>query len=60
MCEELNTFADGELPDDRADAFRDHLRSCEACREKLVEAVQLSARLSGLGELLASRRACDR
>ena len=47
-CDDLVGFADGELEPDRAAAFRAHLRTCEACRTGLVEAMQLNARLSEL------------
>ena len=47
-CDELIAFADGELDAERAAAFRNHLRTCEACQGALIEAVQLSARLSEL------------
>lgn len=47
-CDDLIAFADGELDAERAAAFRIHLRGCEACQRALIEAVQLSARLSEL------------
>lgn len=47
-CDDLIAFADGELDSERAAAFRSHLRTCEACQSALIEAVQLSARLSEL------------
>lgn len=47
-CDDLIAFADGELDPERAAAFRIHLRTCEACQSALIEAVQLSARLSEL------------
>jgi anti-sigma factor RsiW len=47
-CDELIAFVDGELDPERAAAFRMHLRTCEACEEALVEAIQLTARLSEL------------
>ncbi len=47
-CDDLIAFADGELDAERAAAFRIHLRACEACQSALIEAVQLSARLSEL------------
>jgi len=47
-CDDLLGFVDGELDAERAAAFRDHLRSCDACRTGLVEAVQLSAQLTTL------------
>src|SRR5215470_8706958 len=47
-CHDLVSFADGELDAERAAAFREHLRTCEACQEGLVEAMQLSAHLSTL------------
>jgi anti-sigma factor RsiW len=49
-CDDLVSFADGELEPERAAAFRAHLRTCEVCRRGLVEAMQLNARLSELGE----------
>src|SRR5262249_31087464 len=48
VCNDLVAFADGELDAERAAAFRAHLASCEACQAGLVEAMQLSARLSEL------------
>jgi anti-sigma factor RsiW len=47
-CKDLIAFADGELPRDRAQAFRKHLSECRACQEGLMKAMQLSARLSDL------------
>jgi putative zinc finger protein len=47
-CDDLIAFVDGELDPERAAAFREHLRTCEVCQIGLVEAVQLSARLSEL------------
>jgi hypothetical protein len=47
-CDDLIAFADGELDSERAAAFRLHLCDCEACQRALIEAVQLSARLSEL------------
>lgn len=47
-CNDLVAFTDGELDAERAAAFRVHLASCEACQAGLVEAMQLSARLSEL------------
>lgn len=34
-CDDLDTFFDGELPADRARAFRVHLASCARCQELL-------------------------
>jgi anti-sigma factor RsiW len=48
LCDDLIAFADGELDPERAAAFRDHLRTCDACQVGLVEVLQLSARLSDL------------
>ena len=47
-CANVINFADGELEADAAQAFRIHLVSCEPCRINLVDAIQLSARLSEL------------
>jgi cellulose synthase operon protein C len=42
-CDDLDTFVDGELPDDDAQAFRDHLAFCGRCqsalRGRMLEAV---------------------
>ncbi len=46
ICDNLVPFADGEISPDDAAAFRVHLKDCEECQERLVEANQLSARLS--------------
>lgn len=42
-CSDLVRFADGELDDGRADAFRAHLAICVACRAELLEAMQLQS-----------------
>jgi cellulose synthase operon protein C len=47
-CDNLISFVDGQLDADDAEAFRAHLRTCEACPDNLIEAVQLSAHLSTL------------
>ena len=47
-CQNLVAFADGELDDEGAAVFRIHLATCETCQTGLVEAMQLSARLSEL------------
>lgn len=48
-CEDLTKFADGELDPERAAAFREHLKTCESCPDRLIEEVQLRARLSEFG-----------
>lgn len=48
-CDNLVSFAEGELEAPVAHAFRVHLASCEACQVNLVETLQLSAHLSELG-----------
>jgi anti-sigma factor RsiW len=47
-CDDLTLFCDRELEPERADAFRAHLRRCEACQAGLVEAMQLRARLRSM------------
>jgi len=47
-CQDLVSFADGELEPERAEAFRAHLAGCAACRAALLEAMQLGARLGAL------------
>lgn len=46
-CDDLDPFFDGELADDAAAAFRDHLAGCERCqralRGRMLEAVVVSA-----------------
>jgi tetratricopeptide (TPR) repeat protein len=48
-CSNLTGFVDGELSDESAEEFRVHLATCDACPSGLVEAMQLSARLSEIG-----------
>lgn len=45
-CDDLIAFSNGELGPERAEAFREHLRSCEACRDDLVDYMQYTAQLS--------------
>ena len=47
-CDDLIEFVDGELDPERAAGFRTHLTTCESCRACLVEALQLTVRLSTL------------
>jgi hypothetical protein len=47
-CDDLVPFADGELSEARAQAFRDHLLTCAACRAGLPETLCLAAQLSDL------------
>jgi sugar/nucleoside kinase (ribokinase family) len=47
-CADLVPFADGELDRVDAAAFSLHLSSCASCREGLVDALRMSARLSTL------------
>src|SRR5882672_928891 len=50
-CLDLVSFAEGELEPERAEAFRAHLPTCEACQAGHVDAMQLSAHLSTLAPL---------
>lgn len=50
-CEELQSFADGELDPDRTAAVRQHLRGCQECRRELMSIVNFRAQLD---ELLAA------
>ncbi len=47
-CEDATAFVDGELSDDDAIEYREHLRECRDCRESVLEAGVLSAQLSML------------
>lgn len=47
-CPDLVSFIDGEMERANADQVRDHLKSCEACRVRLLREMQLDARLSEL------------
>lgn len=49
-CDDIVTFADGELDAGRANNLREHLRSCATCRRNLIEAFQMNARLSEAAE----------
>lgn len=49
-CADLSAYFDGEVAPWRADSFREHLRTCEACEGDLVEILQLTAQLSSLVE----------
>lgn len=51
MCWGLIPFADGELDDERAGAFRAHLGTCEDCQRSLVDLQQIDASLSSLSTL---------
>lgn len=53
MCDDLVGFIDGDLEPGRAEAFREHLRSCAACQSAFVETLQMSVRLSELGSTSA-------
>lgn len=47
-CDDLVSFADGELSVRAAARFRAHLSSCDGCRCGLVDAMALSARLADI------------
>lgn len=51
-CGDLAAFADGELSEDRAVAFRDHLGRCVACQRGLETDIKMDARLA---EIAVSR-----
>lgn len=55
-CTDLVSFADGELEPMAAQAFRNHLVSCEACQINLVDVMQLSAQLSTSSRRSPGRR----
>lgn len=44
-CEHLDTFFDGDLDADEADAFRRHLTGCGHCAEQLAGLIQQDLRL---------------
>ncbi len=47
-CDDLVAYVDGELPPGRAGDYREHLKGCDRCRERVVEELQLSAQLASL------------
>ncbi len=49
-CTDLTEFFDGELPADRADAFRGHLAGCADCERRLEGKMQLHAVTSLAGK----------
>lgn len=44
-CDNLAAFADGELKELDADAFRAHLSGCERCQRGLIDYMEMVARL---------------
>jgi hypothetical protein len=48
ICFDATAFVDGELSRRRARRFREHLRTCEVCRDWVIAGHQLSAHLSSL------------
>ena len=60
ICSDLIGFVDGELATDKAETFRNHLRTCEDCQHKLEEAVELSARISSLDSSERNEKKCGR
>lgn len=49
-CYDLVPYIDGELDSARTEAFQLHLATCETCQRESLAHIQLSARLSGLGD----------
>lgn len=47
-CGDLSAYSDGELEEDRAAAFRDHLRRCADCQDGLRQNAALDARIADL------------
>ena len=47
-CSRRPSFSSGQLDPHRADAFRTHLATCIHCQDRVIEDLQLSARLSCL------------
>ncbi|MCY0998956.1 CHAT domain-containing protein [Myxococcus sp. MISCRS1] len=45
----VHAFADGELSQEEAEQFREHLATCEACQEELDDILQLQALGTRLG-----------
>jgi anti-sigma factor RsiW len=45
-CDDLHRFADGEVDDDEARAFRHHLGRCPICPGRLVALIELDALVS--------------
>lgn len=41
LCDDIERFADGEMPPAEAEAFRDHLLECANCRVQLENLLQL-------------------
>lgn len=49
FCDNLGLFHDNEMEPAQADAFREHLKRCDRCRERLVGMAQEHATLSTEG-----------
>src|ERR1700754_2989210 len=43
LCEQVHAFADGELPTDEAERFREHLCDCGRCQRELRDIARLGA-----------------
>lgn len=41
LCDKIDLFADGEMPPEEAEAFRDHLPTCQRCQVQLSNLVVL-------------------
>lgn len=52
-CEQLQTFADGELPMSERPAFHRHLATCRACQDGLESALMLDVLASSFTDARA-------
>lgn len=48
VCGDLVSFAEGELGEADAEAFREHLPDCEPCQVSLMGSMQLTVQLDSL------------
>lgn len=59
LCSLIDLFSDGELSPEQASIFREHLRTCNTCADKLLENNKLRARLSSIHKPSAEDRLTD-
>src|SRR4051812_10001269 len=49
-CADVHAFADGELPEDEAASFREHLAGCRRCQDEFEAIVALRGVVETMGD----------